>query len=207
MAKRLKYLTLLTVAIFSFSYLIADEDDHQQQLVDAIVVYPATPQPVMEQNVFNLINQQRVANGLPALLWSNTVGNYAREHSMRMASKVVPFGHDGVDLRYSNLKAAIPSIKRFGENVAYNYGYSTPGLTAVNGWLRSPGHFANIIGDFNYTGVGIATSVQGEYFFTQIFIKASPPVSLTSFDESLGELENLEGTLIQTVCSDPIFIE
>ncbi|KAJ1939698.1 hypothetical protein EC988_007242, partial [Linderina pennispora] len=37
------------------------------------------------------------------------------------------------------------------ENVAQDY----PDVTAVmNGWVKSPGHFKNLIGDYNIVGFG-----------------------------------------------------
>jgi len=41
----------------------------------------------------------------------------------------------------------------------------------VQGWLKSPGHRKNIKGDFDVTGIGVSKNAQGDYYFTQIFIK------------------------------------
>src|SRR5258708_37376358 len=90
-----------------------------------------------------------------------------------MANYIVPFGHDGADARFANIENSIPNVTSFGENVAYNIGYSDPAATAVSDWLASPGHYANIMGNFNLTGIGVASNDQGEYYFTQIFIKTS----------------------------------
>ena len=50
-------------------------------------------------------------------------------------------------------------------------GFSNPGEKAVVGWINSPGHHKNIVGDFNLTGIGIAKNNEGKYYFNQIFIK------------------------------------
>jgi len=43
---------------------------------------------------------------------------------------------------------------------------------AMNGWLKSPAHHANIIsGKFTETGVGIAQSADGSTYVTQDFIR------------------------------------
>jgi uncharacterized protein YkwD len=41
----------------------------------------------------------------------------------------------------------------------------------VDGWKNSPEHRKNMLGDFSLTGIGIAQSNDGGYFFTQIFIE------------------------------------
>jgi uncharacterized protein YkwD len=55
-----------------------------------------------------------------------------------------------------------------GENVAVNSGFDDPVGTAVAGWLDSPGHHENIVGDWTHAGVGIATDGE-QYYFTQLF--------------------------------------
>ncbi len=39
----------------------------------------------------------------------------------------------------------------------------------MSGWLRSPGHRENIEGAYDLTGIGVARSRQGVYYFTQLF--------------------------------------
>ncbi len=41
----------------------------------------------------------------------------------------------------------------------------------VDGWLHSPGHRRNIMGDFRLTGIGVAEAANGMIYFTQIFVK------------------------------------
>ncbi len=124
-----------------------------------------------EKVVFNTINRARVANGLMPLTWSNAVAKQARNHSVDMADGVVPFGHDGFNERYQNLKMVYPNLQSMGENVAWNQGYKKPGAVAVQGWLNSPGHYANIMGDYNLSGIGVAKDAEEKYYFTQIFVK------------------------------------
>jgi uncharacterized protein YkwD len=50
-------------------------------------------------------------------------------------------------------------------------GYSKPDQQAVQGWLKSPGHYKNIVGDFDMSGIGVTKNAKGEYYLTQIFIK------------------------------------
>jgi uncharacterized protein YkwD len=156
----------------------------------------------MEKNVFNMINQNRVAHSLAPLTWSDTVAQQARMHSINMADKVVPFGHQGFDTRFATLSRLIPGLTSMGENVAWNQGYSKPGAAAVQMWLNSPGHYANIMGDFNLTGVGVAKDPQGRHYFTQIFVKAGSSIQTDPDSES----ENFSNPQ-QAISETPCFIE
>lgn len=133
----------------------------------------ATSQPLMESEVFHLINKARATQALKALRWASTPAHLARKHSLNMAKGLVPFGHEGVNERFAEIMRKIPSTTNMGENVAFNFRFPNPAQQAVDGWLSSPGHYANIMGDYNLAGVGVAKNVKGEYYFTQMFVKAS----------------------------------
>ncbi|QHG17913.1 CAP domain-containing protein [Nostoc sp. ATCC 53789] len=122
----------------------------------------------VEQSVFNQINSYRTSQRLPALTRNSAIDNQARIHSQNMASGKVPFGHTGFSER---IKAVGISYTSAGENVAYNQGYTDPATKAVQGWLNSPGHLANIKGNFNKTGIGVASTSTGKVYFTQIFFR------------------------------------
>lgn len=169
--RKLRYFVCILVA-FTFFH-ITHVRAEVAELAEPIQKDAAVIQTQMETQVFNLINQSRENNSLPPLTWSNTVATQARTHSINMANKTVPFGHQGMEVRYANLRRSIPGLTRFGENVAWNMGYPDPAATAVSGWLKSSGHYANIMGDYNLTGVGVAKDSRGRYYFTQIFVKAS----------------------------------
>jgi uncharacterized protein YkwD len=122
----------------------------------------------LEQSIHQKINAYRASRGLPALSLNATISNVARTHSQNMASGTVPFGHQGFNTRVQTLSKTF-TFRSAGENVAFNFGFSDPVTTAVNGWLKSQGHLDNIIGAYNLTGVGVARNSKGEYYFTQIF--------------------------------------
>jgi len=170
----------------------------EAQIADSVQRASATVMYQMEQNVFNMINQNRQNNGLPPLTWSNTVAIQARNHSVDMANQTVPFGHQGFDMRYATLQRLIPGLRAMGENVAWNQGYKKPGATAVQSWMNSPEHYANIMGDYNLTGVGVAKDSQGRYYFTQIFVKASSASSLEQDDD-----EEVSGEPLHAISESP----
>jgi uncharacterized protein YkwD len=125
----------------------------------------------LEQKVLAQINQYRNQRGLRSLSVNATIRQQARLHSQNMASGRVPFGHQGFQERLNAIAKIIP-LMGIAENVAYNMGYADPASNAVRGWLNSPGHRLNIEGNYNLTGVGVAKSPQGAYYFTQIFVRS-----------------------------------
>ncbi|MCC5641980.1 CAP domain-containing protein [Nostoc sp. CHAB 5824] len=122
----------------------------------------------LKQSIFNQINNYRVSQGLAKLTSNSAIDNQARIHSQDMANGTAPFGHTGFSQR---VKAVGIPYSLAGENVAYNQGYSDPAKIAVQGWLKSPGHLANIRGNFNKTGIGVVSNSNGEIYFTQIFFR------------------------------------
>jgi uncharacterized protein YkwD len=122
----------------------------------------------MEDSVHRQINQLRSTQGLPPLQRNSAIDNQARIHSQNMASGQVPFGHTGFSQR---VQATGISYRGAAENVAYNQGYSDPATQAVQGWRNSPGHWTNIKGNYNLTGIGVAKNSKGQVYFTQIFMR------------------------------------
>ena len=125
----------------------------------------------IEEAVHQKVNQYRQSQGLPTLSLDPQMSDIARSHSEDMASGTVAFGHDGFEERAEAL-GELAALREVGENVAYNQGYSDPATQAFEGWLDSPGHLENIEGNYNMTGLGIARNSQGEYYFTQLFVRS-----------------------------------
>lgn len=122
----------------------------------------------IEQSVFNQINSYRVSQGRLALTRNSSIDNQARIHSQNMANGKVGFGHTGFSQRV--VATGIP-YRAAGENVAYNQGYADPATKAVQGWLKSSGHLANIRNqNYSLTGIGVAVTSSGKVYFTQIFM-------------------------------------
>ncbi|MCC5640658.1 CAP domain-containing protein [Nostoc sp. CHAB 5844] len=142
----------------------AKMSDHSFQLAQSTFNTAA-----LETAVHNQINQFRASQGLPPLTRNSTIDNQARIHSQNMAGGRVAFGHYGFGQRIQAIAVTIP-YRAAAENVAYNQGYRYPATQAVQGWLRSSGHLANIRGNYNFTGVGVAVNDRGAVYFTQIFI-------------------------------------
>jgi uncharacterized protein YkwD len=59
--------------------------------------------------------------------------------------------------------------ERVGENIAYNYATAE---AAMHAWLNSPGHKANIVGDYTHIGMSVSVdSETGRKYYTNMFMK------------------------------------
>ena len=123
----------------------------------------------MERRTHDLINEYRASHGLKRLLWSDVIRDRALKHSERMASNRVHFSHTGFEDRTKEIATRI-QLRASSENIGVNWGYKDPVTIFVDGWIKSPGHLENIVGQYDLTGVGIAKSQDGSYYATQIFV-------------------------------------
>lgn len=123
----------------------------------------------LERQTFDLVNGYRAEQGLPALTWDGTIGAVCRGHSQDMAAGRVEFSHAGFDDRVAELGRSI-DYQYIAENVHHNFGYDDPAQVALEGWINSPGHQVNMVGDYELSGMGVAEAEAGEYYFTQIFV-------------------------------------
>ena len=121
-----------------------------------------------EQEVFNLINKQRTSNGLPALKIDEEVQKVARIKAQDMVTNNY-FSHQSPTYGspFDMLKSFKISYKAAGENIAANSSNSG----AVNAWMNSSGHRANILSNnYNYTGIGVVSSPKYGKIYVQQFI-------------------------------------
>ena len=127
----------------------------------------------IERRAFDQTNQVRIKNGLPALEWDADVCRMARVHSENM-SRLNFFSHvtpDGLRLRDRARAVGILTYTVLGENIAYNQGYEDPGAFAVERWMASPKHRANILSnEFRAMAIGTYVAADGSVFLTQTFI-------------------------------------
>ena len=114
------------------------------------------------------INDARAELGLPRLEPKADLDVFAGLHSRDLMTFGL-HGHEGSDGRGFPERfqdAALP-CRAAAENVASAAGLWDPAIF-VEGWLDSPGHRANIEGDWQYSGVGVA--IRGrEIRLTQVF--------------------------------------
>lgn len=121
-----------------------------------------------EQEVFDLINAKRVANGLSTLKIDDELQNVARIKAKDMVDNNY-FSHNSpiYGSPFDMIKNFGIRYKTAGENIAGNSSNSG----AVNAWMNSEGHRANILNSsFNYTGVGVVKSPKYGKVYVQMFM-------------------------------------
>lgn len=124
----------------------------------------------LEQQVIELVNQQRAYSGLPALKCNWEVCRVARYKSQDMIDKQY-FAHQSPTYGspFNMMESFGIRFSAGGENIAY--GQKTP-QDVMNSWMNSPGHRSNILNPtYNQIGVGVAKASNGTFYWTQMFIK------------------------------------
>ena len=121
-----------------------------------------------EKEVFDLINKQRTANGLSALKVDSEVQRVAKIKAQDMVNSAY-FSHNSPTYGspFDMLQKFKVSYKTAGENIAGNSSNSG----AVNAWMNSSGHKANILSSsFTHTGIGVVSSPKYGKIYVQMFI-------------------------------------
>lgn len=115
--------------------------------VDAQATRPGEP-TTAEAEFLRLLNQERARAGLGALQSHPNLVRDARGWSGVMAREN---RHFHTTTLAADTARSVPGWTRAGENVGR--GWSIPRLH--DAFVASPGHYRNIVGDFNYVGVGV----------------------------------------------------
>ena len=127
----------------------------------------------IERTAFDKTNEARLENGLPALIWDPLLCRMARTHSEDMAHRNY-FAHEtpeGLDPKDRGRALGILHFRVLGENIAYNKGVTDPGSFAVERWLLSGAHRANILYvGFQASAIGSFVAADGTVYLTQVFI-------------------------------------
>lgn len=127
----------------------------------------------IERRAFEQTNIIRVKHGLPPFEWDSDVCRTARIHSEKMSRQGF-LSHntpEGQGLRERIRAAGIGKYVVLGENIAYNQGYDDPGAFAVERWMLSFKHRANILSpEFRAMAIGSFVAPDGSVYLTQTFI-------------------------------------
>jgi pyruvate/2-oxoglutarate dehydrogenase complex dihydrolipoamide acyltransferase (E2) component len=118
---------------------------------------PAAAGPA--EDIYSLVNQARAAEGLPPLTRNPGLDAAAAGWAKQMANMG--------DLQHNpNVGDQIPSgWSSWGENIAQGH---QSGAAMHEGWMNSPGHYRNIMGDFSDIGVAFLES-GGTTWGVQVF--------------------------------------
>ncbi len=111
--------------------------------------------------VFNLMNQQRAAQGLAELVWSDALTDAAQVRANEITTSFSHTRPDGSEFWTVN------SNVQYGENLAKLYQSADSVYTA---WMNSPTHAANIMdGGYKTVGIAICQTGDGSWYWAQEF--------------------------------------
>lgn len=133
------------------------------------VVCPAAAPPDMIAQVLVVTNAARQAAGLKPLRNDAKLNNAAQKHACDMVANDF-FGHQGRDGSHSMDRAKTYGFKACtaAENIAWG---KFDGKSVTEGFLKSPGHRANImLGRLTHMGFGYVPPIGGRQAkFVQLF--------------------------------------
>jgi uncharacterized protein YkwD len=127
----------------------------------------------IERTAFDKTNEARVQNGLRPLSWDPLLCKMARMHSEDMAHRGY-FAHEtpeGLEPKDRGRLLGLLHFRVLAENIAFNKGFVDPGAFAVERWLTSGGHRANILYvGFQSSAIGSYVAADGSVYLTQVFL-------------------------------------
>lgn len=135
----------------------------------------ASADAATEGEFLSLINSTRATNGLGQLTVDGDLRSHARNHTQAMIDADEIFHSTSAELT----AAAGTGWSQLAENVGR--GGSPSSLHTA--FMNSSGHKANILGDYNYVGIGTG-SIEGRLYVTVVFMKkgttSNPPPTTTA---------------------------
>ena len=133
--------------------LLTIRPDSNERVTLPFTVENSRPRPDLEKQMLDLVNKERVANGLNPLAPDPELTEVARRHSADMFTRGY-FAHDTPEglSPFDRMRQANVRFATAGENLAL-----APTIpVAHNGLMNSPGHRANILRrEFGRVGIGV----------------------------------------------------
>lgn len=155
---------LQSISITAYEINKQNESEEQRKTIEHKIANLSTE----ERDTLNLINQYRNKNGLNDLKPFSDLQDVAKLKAEDIVTNNY-FAHDSdiLGTPFEMLKANNVDYKIAGENLAGN---TTP-ERAVQAWIDSPDHRANILEEkFEYTGIYVIDSDEYGKIFVQLFI-------------------------------------
>lgn len=126
----------------------------------------------LEDELFAYMNGERVARGLPPLLYHPTLREVARMRSWDMANRNYFSHYSPEGLSAFDILDGLGYRRRAqGENIGYNYlDSSRSAASAIRMFMGSPPHAGAILSRaYRYAGIGEATNGRGARYYTMVF--------------------------------------
>jgi uncharacterized protein YkwD len=159
-------------------------------LITSYSVYAQAEVSTAERALFDALNRERAAKGLPALHWDAALAAAAREHASRMAqgnvlSHQLP-GEPQVQVRATQAGARFTTI---AENIAV----APNSATIHSAWMQSPHHRENILDpELNGVGIGVVKGSDG-LFAVQDFSQTVANLNLKQQEQHVIADLNIHG--------------
>lgn len=115
-----------------------------------ILLTPQSVGAMSSQEVFMGVNKVRTDRGLSELTYNPRLQESANNKAIDMCEKNYWAHGDWVPF----IQRAGYKYDKAGENLAYGFWSAE---STVDGWVRSPGHYANMIGEYNEMAVAVLT--------------------------------------------------
>jgi uncharacterized protein YkwD len=132
---------------------------------------PAEDLSPLEAGLHTAINEVRATQGLLRLQRDASLDAVARAHSEDMATRgyMAHETPEGLTPPDRMKRAGVTGYTLAGENVGTTTRVD-PNREIVGAWMASPVHRDNVLAPvFNTTGVGIARSADGTWYYTQLY--------------------------------------
>ena len=156
---------LLPLAIVFTMVSCSSDDSENNSTRESVVTTYEYDQT--ELRLVELINNHRQNLGLNPLEVINHISYKSEGHNEYMIEQQA-VSHDYFQQRSSNIIEVL-GAEKVAENVAYNY---ITAESAFAAWKNSPGHRANLEGDFTHFGVSVSIDPEtGRKYYTNIFMK------------------------------------
>lgn len=166
----MKKVMLTLFALFTISFLTSCSSDTESVDSGNTPIADATTRnynhSTFELELLDLVNEYRVSQGLITLSIIEHISYVSAGHDDYMIS-VNTVSHDNFTTRKTNMQQVLGAT-RVGENVAF--GFSTP-QAALNAWIQSDSHRANLQGDYTHFGIAVKDNLEGRKYYTNMFIK------------------------------------
>lgn len=155
---------VIICAFLSLTSCSTDSLDEDAVITNQILSAPdAKP---LEIEALELLNAYRIDKGLNALSNNDTVKAVAFTHSdyMRESNDV---SHYNFFVRKQSLQQK-ENARIVSENVAFGF---TSAQSLVDAWINSPSHRSNIEGDYTHFDISAEQDENGDWYYTNIFMK------------------------------------
>src|ERR1700686_2809869 len=168
-------------------------------LITSCSVYAQSEVASAERALFDALNRERSAQGLPALQWDAALASAARQHAARMAQRNVLShqlpGEPQVQDRATQAGARFTTI---AENIAV-----APNSANINSaWMQSPHHRENILDpELNGVGIGVVKGRDG-LFAVQDFSQAVANLNFKQQEQQVIANLNVHGLPATRVTND-----